>query len=497
MSAVLAERLAVAERNRASNEFESQSFRVRLIKIVSAVLLGVCFWFSVPYYLPLKMDPDPKKAAANEAEAYEGNFSRQLAMPVIALAAAYLLWRLPKRGRFGSRLMPIAIMYVGWALLSASWSTDPSITIKRLVVFSINCFFAYTVARIFTVVEMSLFGFAQTGIVGLMSLYVDLFHEHNFAPFDPDYRFNGVMTANYQAMNLVVCMVCALTLLQRRPHWIKWIAPTIALGLGLVYLTRSRLGAVLGLIMLTIIGLRIAKKQLQPHARAMLVVASLTIVVPGLIYAVGRNGEQAAQSAFMMGRTDTENTSNLSNRAPLWAELMDSVRDRPIIGYGYEAFWTPARVERISADQGWMVPHAHDTYLDQTLSLGVVGMLLYVGMLLGGAITAWRRHRRNPSETSLYPAILLTWLALTGVAESVPLDPYLPTLLAYTCIVKMCMIEGSEGEADNLYGDELIHGLPRVPVAAAIAPPQPDKPVKPMKPEEPRRLPARSTAFGR
>lgn len=494
MSAVLAQRLAVSEKQRASNEFESQSFRVKLVKIMAGVLLGFCFWFSVPYYLPLKMDPDPKKAAANEAAAYEGNVSRQFAMPVIALTAAYLLWRLPKRGRFGSRLMPFAIAYVGWALLSACWSEDPSITIKRLVVFSINCFFAYTVARIFTVVEMCVLGFAQTGIVGLMSLFVDVFHEHNFAPFDPDYRFNGVMTANYQAMNLVICMICALTLLQKRPHWIKWIAPAVGLGLGLVYLTRSRLGAILGLIMLSIIALRIAKKQLQPHARALLLVASLTVVVPALIYAVGRNGEQAAQSAFMMGRKDTENTSNLSNRAPLWEELMDSVRDKPIIGYGYEAFWTPTRVERISADQGWMVPHAHDTYLDQTLSLGVVGMLLYMAMLWGGAVTGWKRYRKNPSETSLYPAILLTWLALTGIAESVPLDPYLPTLLAYTCIVKMCMIEDSEGEKDDLYRGELIHGLPRVPVVAAIAPVQSEKPAKP---EGPRRLPARSTAFGR
>src|SRR6201999_3749656 len=190
-----------------------------------------------------------------------------------------------------------------------------------------------------------------------------------------------------------------------------------------------RLGTILGILMLSIMVVRFTRQHLAPHTRAMVVVLGLMVAVPGLIYVVGRNGEQAAESAFMMGRTDTQNTSNLSNRAPLWAELMESVHDRPIIGYGYEAFWTPARVERISADQGWMVPHAHDTYLDQTLSLGVIGMVLYVGMLWGGAIIGWWRYRSNPSETSLYSPILLTWLALTGIAESVPLDPYLPTLL--------------------------------------------------------------------
>jgi exopolysaccharide production protein ExoQ len=481
MSATLANRLAASERQRATNEFDRQSFRVRLIKFLSALILGLCFWYSVPYYLPLKMDPDPKKAAANEAQAYEGNFSRQVAMPVIALAACYLLWRLPKRGKFGSRLMPIAMAYVGWAILSASWSDDPSITTKRLVVFSINCFFAFTLARVFTLVEVALFGFAHTGIVGLMSLFVDVFHEHNFAPFDPDYRFNGVMTANYQAMNLVICMLCALTLLQKRPQWYRWILPSVGLGLVLLYLTRSRLGAILGIIMLTVLGLRISKKQLAPHARAMALIVGLAVVVPSLIYVVGRNGGQAAQSAFMMGRTDTQNTSNLSNRAPLWAELMESVHDRPIIGYGYEAFWTPARVERISADQGWMVPHAHDTYLDQTLSLGVVGMLLYMAMSWGGAAVAWVRYKRNKTESTLLPAVLLTWLALTGVAESVPLDPYLPTLIAYSCIVRMCMVEGSEEESDAGFSDELIHGL-RLPgqPATAMASVSPIRPVRNM-----------------
>jgi exopolysaccharide production protein ExoQ len=206
---------------------------------------------------------------------------------------------------------------------------------------------------------------------------------------------------------------------------------------------------------------RFCRQHLLPHTRAMVLVAGLTVAVPGVIYMVGRNGEGAAEKVFMMGRNDTENTSNLSNRAPLWAELMESVHDRPVVGYGYEAFWTPARVEKISADQGWMVPHAHDTYLDQTLSLGLVGMVLYMGTLWGGCAVAWVRFRRNPSESSLLPAILLTWLSLTGIAESTPLDPYLPTMLAYSCVVRMCMVKGAEEETEAGYdAGEIIHGLP-------------------------------------
>jgi len=123
---------------------------------------------------------------------------------------------------------------------------------------------------------------------------------------------------------------------------------------------------------------------------------------------------------------------------------MESVERNPWLGVGYDAFWTPARVESVSADQGWTVPHAHNTYLDQALSLGAIGALLYAAMVWSAVVMAWRRYRGESSAESLFAAVLLTWLALEGLAESVPLDPYLPTLLAYACIAKMCMTKNPE-----------------------------------------------------
>ena len=42
---------------------------------------------------------------------------------------------------------------------------------------------------------------------------------------------------------------------------------------------------------------------------------------------------------------------------------------------------------------------------------------------------------------------MITWLALTGLAESTPLDPYLPTMLAYACVVKMIFVAPEPAEA--------------------------------------------------
>ena len=443
---------------------ERSAYYVRLCKILCAVILGVCFWYAVPYYLPLKVDPDPMKAAANEAMAYEGNLSRQLAMPAILLTSAYMLWRLPKRGRFTrySKLAYCALGYVGCAVASVAWSLDPAITRKRLVVLLINIVFIFTLARVASLLEIALLGFACTGTVALISLMVDTAVQHSFAPFDPDYRFMGVMTANFQAMNLLVCLLCGLTLAQSRPRWMLWLAPLLGLFSALLFLTRARVGTFICLGMMTFILLRMAKQHLQPMMRALIICLTLMVVVPGAVFALGRSGGGAVTDVFMMGRKDTQNTASLSNRAPLWAELMQSVVQRPVLGVGFEAFWSPERVEKVSFDQGWMVPHAHNTYLDQTLSLGVVGAFLYAATLLGGCFVAWQRYRRNPTERTLLPAFLLTWLAMLSLTESTPIAPYLPTLIAYSCIVKLTMVEGSDDlSAAEIAAGEVLPVFPR------------------------------------
>ena len=163
--------------------------------------------------------------------------------------------------------------------------------------------------------------------------------------------------------------------------------------------------------------------------------------MPGFTYFLGRSGLGTVTEVFMMGRTDSENTASLSNRAPLWNELWKSVLQRPLLGFGFEAFWSAERVEQISQDQGWIVPHAHNTYLDQTLSLGVVGAILYALTLLVACYKAWWRYRYSRGPEDLLLLLLLGWPLLIGLTESVPVAPCMPTLIAYAGILRLCFEE--------------------------------------------------------
>ena len=127
MNAVTSPKARLLIQRREVYSAERSAYLASVIRVVCAVILAVCFWYAVPYSFLLQLDTDPLKAAANEAAAYEGNLSRQIAMPVVLLVAATGLCRLPRVGFFSglSRLASFALAYIAWAFASLAWSSDP------------------------------------------------------------------------------------------------------------------------------------------------------------------------------------------------------------------------------------------------------------------------------------------------------------------------------------------------------------------------------------
>ena len=259
---------------------------------------------------------------------------------------------------------------------------------------------------------------------------------------------------------------------------------------------RSRVGVLLALGLVAFVLVRVAKRRLAPAPRTLVYLAALALAVPAVVYVAGDNLRGAAQGAFMMGRNDSENTGSLSNRLPLWTELLTSVDRHPSLGVGYGNFWTEDRVDEVSRDQGWPVPNAHNTYLDQVLILGWPGGALFTAILLTGVFLAWHRYRAQRTPANLLNALLLTWMTLLGTAESTPLEPHLPTLMAYIALLRMCLAQpapgnDSSGDAPILEGPLHIPApLPdkasMPPVFASLIAPLPPFPARGLSP---RRLP--------
>jgi len=102
--------------------------------------------------------------------------------------------------------------------------------------------------------------------------------------------------------------------------------------------------------------------------------------------------------------------STLSGRKAIWAALMVSIMKRPLLGYGYRAFWQGLTGESanviIAID--WITGYAHNGFLAVWSEVGALGLGLFILSFLKGvrdAVTCFYLGR--PNYVDWYISVLL------------------------------------------------------------------------------------------
>jgi O-antigen ligase len=82
--------------------------------------------------------------------------------------------------------------------------------------------------------------------------------------------------------------------------------------------------------------------------------------------------------------------TSLTTRTDMWPALL-SMQDQPLLGAGFNTFWTGRRLLQVEQLIGNMVIQAHNGYLDTYLNGGLVGL----GLLIGLLCVSYRRIRQR------------------------------------------------------------------------------------------------------
>ncbi len=148
--------------------------------------------------------------------------------------------------------------------------------------------------------------------------------------------------------------------------------------------------------------------------------------------------------------TMTGKDPTMTGRLPIWRECLRFVRMRPLLGYGYAAFWTvssrPARLVREAVN--WdSLPHAHNGSIDLVLSLGCIGLLLYFLVNGIGAWRATRYLRHNPESDAMWPLAFLAVIFLYQLDESSIVAGNQLIWILFSSVIFSLGIEGREGAA--------------------------------------------------
>ncbi|MGZ3305350.1 MAG: O-antigen ligase family protein [Asticcacaulis sp.] len=329
--------------------------------------------------------------------------------PVYAcgIALSILAWRRLADATWRTVLL---LLLVGLTLASALWSIDPDTTIRRFIALLATTLCAYAMA--------SRFGWRRLSEVIALSFVVLMVASYGMAILLPRlgrmtelfpgaWRGVWVEKNNLGSTMAIGFVACAAAALHNMSRW-RWWAGAAVLMLALVILSTSKTSlvsiavgtAAMFAIWLARRGPLTAVAVVWLGVSAMLMMAAVILIDPALLFSL------LGKDATFTGRTF------------IWDGIMRQIRTRPYTGFGYgavwsnEGRWTP--LAKIVAIAGFRPYHAHSSWLEVWLGMGLGGLILWACVVLEAWLKAlWRAFRGDGGYFALPFLAIFTLSSLT------------------------------------------------------------------------------------
>lgn len=334
-----------------------------------------------------------------------------LALPVYLVALVILARHPPSFARALRRNLPL-VMLLALPFLSVLWSISPSTSLRRAIGLDLSVLLAYAVAIRFSPRQILIVVGLVLGASMVLSLALMVVAPHKaFMPWSPELRgvFNHKNVLGwYAALGAIVGGVLATDRsLGLRPSGSALFAASAACLL----LSQSATSLAMGLTALPFAVFYTSLARARPTGRLLLIVTAL-LLTAGLILSLDLVVAPLLEGA---GKDAT-----LTGRVPLWALVDQAIAQRPILGYGYQSFWTEGngKAWEIWSRVAWPAPHAHNGYRDALLSFGVVGTALLLAVLARAVRQGAALHCRRPDEGWLGLNILVAVILVMNLTES-------------------------------------------------------------------------------
>lgn len=337
-----------------------------LVDIALAVMLFACFGSVVGFYSKIN--------ALREAPGW----ALLVYIPPILWAVAMAASTVHKSLRTALVGGPMLLLVL-WATASFQWSHQPDLSLRQGILFCCTYLVACVIAQMISWdrlgrVLVMVFGFQAVVSAGL-------------AVFKPEW---GVMSEIYpgawsglwnfkQSFGLAMSMGYAVLLgwAMARPQRLIPSLPLLAL-FAVCVIQSEATTALMTSAVATCVVAAIWVAQRHPA----LAVFSLWGVAVGITAGVLVFTVLAPVIFALVGKAPT-----LTGRTDIWEALEGAIAARPLLGWGYQAFWTDASLSspvgaiELAMD-GFRPPDAHSTPMDLMLQLGPVGLALGALILL-------------------------------------------------------------------------------------------------------------------
>jgi exopolysaccharide production protein ExoQ len=377
----------------------------------------------------------------NEAQTVSvaGSIVRQVALIVLCVVAI-VGWRLG-RGSNTPRLRMQGLMgwlpmaFVAWASMSTMWSGDISLTLKRLVSFLILCVVAIAVAKTFTLRKIILWVFFTTAVGLVIAIFAEL-ATGIFHPLAYGYRFSGIQHPNGEGAECGILVLSGLVAGSTETEHRGLYRGFALLGFIFLLLSVSRTAVISTLLAAAVYAITISSGKTK-----IMLAPVLVTLVSFLLFLFGTGLSSGLQRAITMGRVDVaDSPDSISGRTVIWKDVGPYISEHPITGYGYQSFWTPARLTVIQDEEQWNVPDSHSTYVDCLLTLGIVGLMLFALSLLSGLWQVVVCYRATRNSYFAFLGGILIFCIISGFFESALGEGGMLTVLSLIVLARLAFV---------------------------------------------------------
>jgi len=401
--------------------------------------------FTQPF-LPLVMRNGGFSIDTSPLSADSNPLQQGLFLAVYAVAFVLLVKRRSLEWATKDKLMLLLVVV---AVISISWSEDPTTTLKRVlallgtVVVGIYLASNYSFKDLIKLLAWSL------GLVAVLSIGVALLAPSYgiMSDLSPG-SWQGIYThknilGRIMALGAISFFLLATTATKHR--LIGWGG---FLLLTLVVIKSHSLTALLALV---------AVLALFPAFMAMRRRPVLIPIVIAVCVALGSATLWLSDSTDDLARALNRDVT-FSGRVDLWQSAALVIGKSPWLGHGYGTSWVTGGEDAttdIAKFSEWNAPDAHDGFLTIALDLGVSGLALFV---VGYAVTARRafvRFRVDQTIEALWPLLFLCFLLLTNLTESMFLRYNSIDWTLYVATVLLLAQQGNEPTRDRQMSNHL------------------------------------------
>jgi O-antigen ligase len=371
-------------------------------------LAGITLFMFAEAFLPRLLAPGPVGVTG---EVPESVFLRYLWLPFYALIGAGLIitgseaWRAILRS-------PWLILLALFAIASALWSIDAELSFRRgIAVLATTLLGVYLAARFDWLGALRLLAVVWFVLMAMSFLAGIVAPGFSHSTDHPGAWMGGWGEKNALGGHAARASFLFAFLAWRDAPLRRWWIGGAVMALLLVILSKSAtalLGAALGL------GILGAAWWMLKGRRWSLALLWATLAAGGLailIYFIA--------PGFLLGLLGKDET--LTGRTDIWAQLLDAIGEKPAFGYGYLAFWGLESEPRywLARAVDWNAPSGHNGWLDLAISLGLVGVALYVIDLVLALARAGRLALSSPS--GVFAIGFLAQFMLFAMSESIML----------------------------------------------------------------------------